>query len=69
MQATVDRQSAEARKFLTVTGVSARPASMILRCDSDLSPGIATVPRKARAGPIFIPRAMTATILPFFPHD
>ena len=69
MQATVDKQSAEARKFRTFTGVSAKPASMMLRCDNDLSPGIATVPRNARAGPIFIPCAMTVTILPCFIHN
>ena len=66
MQATVDRQSAEARKFLTVTGVSAKPASIMLRCDSDLSPGTATVPRKARAGVMTLPPVMTVTLLPCY---
>ena len=44
MHETVDRQSSAAKKLCTSTGVSANPASMILRCDSDLSPGTATVP-------------------------
>jgi hypothetical protein len=44
MQLIVEQQSAANKKFLTITGVLAKPANITLRCEIDLSPGIRMIP-------------------------
>ena len=47
---SVDRVSSAGRKFVTCTGSDAMAASSAARCDSDLSAGAVSVPRRRGAG-------------------